>query len=129
MNKGTLGIHEIKLVVQTSPSFNDSSGVRQHADCTRNLGQVTIWYNSWWLVIDTNLEASGTPVNKLDRALGLDGGNGSVDVFRNNISTVQETASHVFTMTRITFYHLVSRFEASISDFSNTELLMVGLFR
>ena len=63
----------------------------------------------------------------MDRALGLDGSNGSVDILRDDITTVQHAASHVFAMTRIALDHLVGRFEASIGDFTNGQLLVVSL--
>merc|ERR1719154_430200 len=66
MDEGRLGVHEIELVVKTSPGFGDRCGVRQHANSTRNLSKVTPWNHSGWLVVDTDLETSRTPVNKLD---------------------------------------------------------------
>merc|ERR1711892_889998 len=41
MDKSPLSIHEIKLVVQPSPSFSNSSCVGEHADSSLNLGKVT----------------------------------------------------------------------------------------
>merc|ERR1712062_190435 len=38
MNKGPLGVHEIKLMVKSSPSLSNRSGIREHADCTRHFG-------------------------------------------------------------------------------------------
>jgi len=55
-----------------------------------NLGQVTAWDDSWWLVVDTDLnidlvisvgnhiaylETSWAPVDELNGSLGLDVGN------------------------------------------------------
>ena len=54
----------------------------------------------------TNLEASWTPVNKLDCSLCLDVGNSRVHILRNHIATEEQAASHVFTVTRIAFHHL-----------------------
>merc|ERR1711944_234554 len=54
MNESTLGIHEVKLVIKTSPSFSNGSGVGQHADGVLNLGQISTRNNSWRLVVDTN---------------------------------------------------------------------------
>uniref|UniRef100_H2Z7F2 Uncharacterized protein n=1 Tax=Ciona savignyi TaxID=51511 RepID=H2Z7F2_CIOSA len=34
--KCTLGVHQIELVVETSPSLCDSGRVAQHADCSLN---------------------------------------------------------------------------------------------
>jgi hypothetical protein len=45
-----------------------------------NLGQITSWNNGWWLVVDTDLETSWAPVNELNGTLGLDGGDGRVDI-------------------------------------------------
>merc|ERR1712223_1816496 len=98
MNKSTLGVHKIKLMVKTSPSLSDSSGVRQHTNGTLNLGEITSRYNGRGLVVDTNFEASGTPVNKLDGAFGLNGCNGSIDILGDNIASVQEATGHVLAM-------------------------------
>ena len=78
---------------------------------------------------DSYLETSGTPVHELDGALGLDGGNGSVDVLGHHIPTVQHAAGHVLAVTRVTLHQLVGRFEAGVGHFSHSQLLMVGLLR
>ena len=54
----------------------------------------------------TDLESRGTPVDELDRPLRLDGGDGGIDVFRDDVATVQKTTRHVFPVTRIAFHHL-----------------------
>ncbi|KAL4226984.1 hypothetical protein ACF0H5_014960 [Mactra antiquata] len=119
MDESSLGVHKIEFMIKTSPGFGDGSGVAQHADGTLYLGQITTWYDGWWLVVDTDLETSWTPVDELDGSLGLDGSNGGVDILWYNITSVQHTASHVFTVTWVTFYHLVGWLEASVGDFSN----------
>ena len=86
MNECSLGVHQIELVIDTSEHLSDGGGVGDHADGSLNLGQVTTWNNSWWLVVDTTLESSWGPVNELDGSLGLDGGNGGVDILWNNIT-------------------------------------------
>ena len=43
MDKGTLGVHEVKLVVQPGPGFTDGRGVAQHADSALDRGQVAAW--------------------------------------------------------------------------------------
>ena len=65
----------------------------------------------------THLETSWAPVYKLDGAFGLDGGNGSIDILGDNITTVQHAAGHVLAMARITLNHLVSRLKAGVGDF------------
>ena len=127
MDEGPLGIHEVKLVVQPGPGFSNGSGVAEHADSAWNLGQVSTRNNSRWLVVDADLEASGTPIHKLDGPLGLDGCNGSIDILGDNITAIQHATSHVLAMTRIAFDHLVGWFEASIGDLSHGELLVVSL--
>ena len=71
------------------------------------------------MCIRDSLETSGTPVHKLDGPLGLDGGNGSIDILGDNVSPVQEATGHVLSVARVTLDHLVSRLEASIGDLSN----------
>ena len=90
VNKGTLGIHQVKLVVQASSGLSDGCGVAQHAHSSLYFGQVSTRYHSGRLVVNANLEASGAPVHKLDAALGLDGGHGSTDIFGNHVAMVQQ---------------------------------------
>ncbi|CAH3119946.1 unnamed protein product, partial [Porites lobata] len=75
-----------------------------------------------------NLEASWTPVYKLNGSLGLDCRNSCIHILGYHITTVQQTASHVFAMTWITFHHLIGWLKTGIGDFSNTQLFMVGFF-
>ena len=114
-------------MIETGPSFGDGGRVAQHADGTLHLGEISTRYNGRWLVVDAHLEASRTPVHELDGALRLDGGDSSIDVLRDNITTVQHTAGHVLAVTRITLHHLVGRLEAGIGDFSHRQLLVVSL--
>jgi hypothetical protein len=95
VDEGSLDIHQIELVVETSPGLSDSGGVGQHADSSLDLGEITSRNNGVRLVVDANLEPCGTPVYKLDGSLGLDGGDGSVDILGDNVTSVQNTASHV----------------------------------
>jgi len=127
MDESSLGVHQVELVIKTSPGLGDGSGVAQHAHGTLDLGQITTWYNSWWLVVDSDLETSWTPIDELDGSLGLDGCNSGVDILGDNITTVQHTTGHVFAVTWVTFHHLVGWLEASVGDFGNGELLVVGL--
>merc|ERR1712128_93320 len=129
MDKSPLSIHEIKLVVQPPPSFSNSSCVREHADSSLDLGKVTPRHNRGRLVVDPNLEPCGTPVNKLDRALGLDCGNCRIHILGNNIPAVEHAASHVLATPGVALHHLVSRLKASIGYFCHRQLLMVSLLR
>ena len=76
----------------------------------------------------TNLKAGWAPVHKLNGSLGLDCCNSCIHILGYHITTVQQTAGHVFAVTWVTFYHLVGWLEASIGDFSNTQLLVVSFF-
>merc|ERR1719389_1365884 len=62
VDEGSLGVHKIELVINAGEDLSDGSGVGDHADGTHNLGEITTWDNSWWLVVDTALEASWAPV-------------------------------------------------------------------
>merc|ERR1719154_429842 len=79
------------------------------------------------LVVDANLEASGAPVHKLDAPLGLDGGDGRVDVFGDNVSPVEHAAGHVLAMAGVALHHLVGGLEAGVGDLRHAELLVVSL--
>ena len=127
MDEGTLGVHQIELVIQTSPGLSDGRCVAQHAHGTLHLGQVTTRNNSGWLVVDADLETSGAPVDELDGALGLDGGDGGIHVLGHDVTTVQHAAGHVLAVTRIAFHQLVGRLETGIGDLSHRQLLVVGL--
>ena len=74
-----------------------------------------------------NFETSGTPVDELDGTLGLDGGNGSIDILGDNITSVEETTGHVLAMSWVTLDHLVGWLKAGVGNVSNSHALMVGL--
>ena len=126
VNRCTLGVHQVKFVLQVSPGLSNSCGVAQHAHSSLYFVQVSTRHHSGRLVINANFEASGAPIHKLDGMLGLDGGNGSIDIIGKHITMVQEAASHVFTMARITFHHLVCWLNTCIGDLCYRKLFMVG---
>ena len=119
MNEGALGVHQVKLVVKSGPGLGNGGGVAQHADGTLDLGQVTAGDDGWWLVVDTDLETSWAPVDELDGALGLDGGNGGVDILGDDVTAVQHAAGHVLAVAGVALDHLVGRLEAGVGDLSN----------
>jgi hypothetical protein len=63
----------------------------------------------------------------LDGTLGLDVGDGGVGVLGDNITTVQQTTGHVLAVTGIALDHLVVGLETGVGDFSDRQLLVVGL--
>merc|ERR1711973_357704 len=127
VDEGPLGVHEVELVVKPGPGLGDGGGVREHAHGPADLSKISSGNDGWWLVVDTDLKTSRTPVNKLDAPLGLDGGNGSIYVLGHHVSSIEEAAGHVLAMTRVALDHLVSRLKAGVGDFRDGELLMVGL--
>ena len=105
MDEGSLGVHEIELVIDSGEDLSDGSGVGDHAHGSHDLGEITTWHNSGWLIVDSALESSGAPVDELDGSLGLDGGDGSVDILGDDITSVHEAASHVLSVSWVTLGH------------------------
>ena len=129
MNEGTLGVHQIKLVVQPGPGFGDGGGVGEHADTSGDLGEVTARNDGGRLVVDADLEAGGAPVHELDGPLGLDGGDGGVDILGDHVSPVEHAAGHVLAVAGVALHHGVCGLEARVGDLSHRKLLMIGLDR
>jgi len=119
MDKGSLGIHKIEFMIKSAEDFSDSCGIWDHAACSHNFSKITSRDNSWWLIVNSDFESSWAPVNELNGSLGFNGGNSSIDVFWNNISSVHHWASHIFTMSWVAFGHHVGWLEAAVGDFSN----------
>ena len=126
VHEGALGVHQVELVVQAGPGLGDGGGVGQHADGALHLGEIATRHHSRRLVVDAHLEAGRAPVDELDAALGLDGGNGGVDVLGDNVTTVQHAAGHVLAVARVALDHLVGRLKAGVGDLSNGQLLVLG---
>merc|ERR1719348_1568146 len=78
VDKGTLGVHQVKLVVKSSPCLSNGGGVGEHADSPLDLGEVTTRHHGGGLVVDANLEPCGAPVHKLNRPFCLDSCNSSI---------------------------------------------------
>ena len=88
MDKCSLGVHQVKFIIQPGPCLHDGGGVGEAADRPVHLGEVTPRHHRGWLVVDADLEAGGAPVDKLDASLGLDGGDGGINILGNNITPV-----------------------------------------
>merc|ERR1719158_885106 len=127
VDEGALGVHQVELVVRPCPSLGDGSGVGEHAHGALHLRQVATRDHGGGLVVDANLEASGAPVDKLNAALALDGGNGGVHILGDDVTAVQHTAGHVLSMPWVAFDHGVGWLKASIGDLCNTQGLVVSL--
>ena len=127
MDEGTLGEHQVEVLVSAAPNLSDGSGVGDHEAGTLDLSKIAAWDDSGWLIVDTNLETSWAPVDELDGSFGLDDGDGSVDVLWNDVSTIHHAACHVLSVAWVALNHHVGWLEASVGDFGNSELLMVSL--
>lgn len=79
------------------------------------------------LIICTHLEPCGTPVDKVDCLLVFNDGNGSVDIFGSNVTTVEEAARHVLPSFRITSDQLIGRVKAGGCDIVDGEMLVERL--
>jgi len=122
VHEGTLGVHKIEFVVNAGKSLGDGRGVGNHAHGTLDAGQVTAGDDSGGLVVDAALESGGAPVDELDGALGLDGGDGGVDVLGDDISTVHEAARHVLSVAGIALGHHAGGLEDGVGDLADGEL-------
>jgi len=127
VDKGSLGVHEIELVVNTGKSFGNGSGVGNHAYSSLDTGKITTRNDSRWLVVNTALETSWAPVDELDSSLGLDGGDSRVDILRDDVTSEHHAASHELTVTWITLGKHVGWLKHSIGDFGHRKLLVVSL--
>lgn len=107
VNKGSLGIHLVKLDVQSVPCVLDGCCVGKAAHGLVDLCKVSTRYNSWGLVVDSDFESCGTPVDKLHFGIGFHGANGGIDILGDDIPPVEETTGHVLASMGITFHHLV----------------------
>ena len=94
VDEGTLGVEEIELVVKSAPGSRDGGSVGQHAKAARNLGKVTTRDVGGGLIADTELEASGAPVDELNGTLGLNDADSGIDILGDDITTVKESTSH-----------------------------------
>ena len=88
MHKCTFCIHQVKLFIHFSPCILDCGGIVQAAYGTMHLGQISAGYNGGRLVIDTNFEACGTPVNKLHRFLRFDLSNRHIYILGCNLKRI-----------------------------------------
>ena len=65
VDESSLGVHKIEFMIKTSPCFSNGSCVAQHANSSLYFSKIATRYNSWWLVVDSNLETSWAPIDEL----------------------------------------------------------------
>jgi len=61
-------------MIESGEDFSNGGGVGDHAYSSHDLGQITSGNNGGRLIVDSDLETSGAPVDELDSSLSLDGG-------------------------------------------------------
>merc|ERR1719326_1985795 len=127
VHEGTLGVHEVELVINAGKSLGHGGGVGNHGAGAHDLSEIATRHHSGWLVVDAALETGRTPVHELNRALSLDGSDSSVHVLGDDITTVHQAHSHVFAVTRITLGEHRSGFEHRVGDLTHRQLLVVRL--
>ena len=127
MDEGSLGVHKIELMVKSGEDFGDGGGVGNHADGSHDLGQISSGDDGGGLIIDTDLESGGAPVDELDGSLGLDGGDGGVDVFGDNVTSVKHGASHILSVSGVALGHHGGWLEGRVGNLGNGELFVIGL--
>jgi hypothetical protein len=126
VDKGTLGVHEVELVVNARERFGNGGSVGHHAHSALDTGEITTRNDSRRLVVDTALETGGAPIDKLNGALGLDRSNGRVNILGNNVTTVHEAASHVLSVARITLRHHPGGLKDRVCNLGNRKLFVEG---
>mmetsp|Transcript_13339 Transcript_13339/g.19237 ORF Transcript_13339/g.19237 Transcript_13339/m.19237 type:complete len:474 (-) Transcript_13339:76-1497(-) len=127
VDERTLGVHEVELVVDAGQSLGDSGRVGNHAASAHDLGEVASGDDGRGLVVDTALEAGGAPVDELDGALGLDGGDRGVDVLGDDVTAVHQAARHVLAVAGIALSEHGAGLEDRVGDLCDGELLVVRL--
>jgi hypothetical protein len=113
-------------IVHRSNLKHSRSSVGQHAERSRDLGEISTGDERGRLVADTELETGRTPVDELDGPLGLDVDDGGVDIPGHTVSSVEQTGGHVFTLTRVTLDHLRRGLETGVGHLGDRVGLVEG---
>mmetsp|Transcript_7228 Transcript_7228/g.10754 ORF Transcript_7228/g.10754 Transcript_7228/m.10754 type:complete len:317 (-) Transcript_7228:584-1534(-) len=129
VHEGSLGIHEVELVVDAGQCLGDGGRVGHHAHGSLHAGQVAAGHHCGGLVVDAALEAGGAPVHELHCALRLDGGHGGVHVLGHHVAAVHHAARHELAVAGIALGHHVRRLEHGVGDLGHRQLLVVRLLR
>ncbi len=128
VDEGSLGVHEIEFMVESAEDLSNGGGVADHAASSHDFSEISSGDDCGGLIVDSDFESGGAPVNELNGSLGLDGGNGGIDVFGDDISSVHHGAGHVLSVSGVALGHHVGGLEAAVGDLSDWELFVVGLF-
>jgi hypothetical protein len=113
-------MHKLRETLARSPPGTNAGGSLQ----TPSYSRMSVGLNIE--VLDAYLETSRAPVDELNGTFGLDGGNGSLDILGDNVTTVEQAACHVFAFTRISLDHLVASLEAGKCHLSDRVLFVMS---
>merc|ERR1719277_1253386 len=81
VDKSTLAVHKVELVINARENLCNGRRVADHTASTHYLRQVASRNDCWWLVIDATFETSWTPVNELNCSFRLDSCYGCIYIF------------------------------------------------
>merc|ERR1719326_1720929 len=96
VDEGALGVHEVELGNQTLlEDTADGDVVSDHADVTWGVGHIVGLDGLWGLVVKTNLETGGAPLDEGDLVLALHELGGLVGIAGANVTTVVQGDGHV----------------------------------
>jgi len=113
-------VHEIELVIDSGEDLSNSSGVRDHADCSHDLGK-SHQAPQWVADIDTALEASGH-----SRRTGwfscLDGGNGALTSLGRHHLCTSSSKPYIYRVW-VAFRHHGGGFESRVGDFQQRRVV------
>jgi hypothetical protein len=79
-----------------------------------------------FLVIDAQLEAGGTPLDKIEASFRLEGSYSSGTVVRDDITAIEQCYGHVLPFARVADHHLVGGFEALEGEILHPVTLVGG---
>jgi hypothetical protein len=116
MHEGTLAVHEVELVVKSRPGLSNGGGVGKHGNGSLDVSEATILRSGrdshGLLVVDAELETSRAPLDQVEGGLGLESSGSNVAVAGNNVTTVQQSNSHVLAIAGVADNHLIVGLEA-----------------
>lgn len=118
MNEGALRVEQVELVIEPGPGVHDGSRVRDHTHGALHSRQIAARHDRRRLVVDANLQRSSAclhvivvapmpmshlepgraPIDELDGALVLHGGNGGVHVLRHHVAAIEQAHGHVLAL-------------------------------
>ena len=129
MHKCSFCIHQIELVVYSCKNFSYGCCIRNHTGWSHTFSQIPSWYYSCWLIVYTNFKTSWTPIYKFNRFFSFDCLDGFIYITWDNITSIHHSACHVLSMSWITVYHHVLRFEKLRGDISSRKSFMIYFLR